>query len=35
MINKPKQYWLMNTVMTLPAQTPTDPDQQFLTPFIK
>jgi len=25
----------MNTVMTLPTQTPTDPDRQFPTPFIK
>ena len=30
-----KSYFLMNTVMTLPTQTPTDPDQQFPTPFIK
>ena len=35
MINKPKQCWLMNTVMTLPTQTPTNPDRQFSTPFIK
>ena len=34
-LNNAKLVTFMNTVMTLPTQTPTDPDRQFPTPFIK